>query len=149
MATPRKRPEDKKRTGRPSAYSEEVADLICERLACGESLKRICSDEGMPAQSSVFKWLGENPSFSEKYVRAREAQAEALADEIVDIADGGSADPQRDRLRVEARKWIASKLKPKKYGDKQSFEMSGPEGGPIVQVTRIELVAPSLDDRKD
>lgn len=74
--------------------------------------------------------------FTEQYTRAREAQAEFYADQIVDIADGvlparGDVDVQRDRLRVESRKWVAAKLLPKKYGDKITQEVTGKDGKPI------------------
>ncbi len=113
------------KTGRPSSYSEKIGDDICERLANGESLRRICLTPNYPRQATVFRWLIANETFREQYIRAREAQAETLADEIIDIADGKRAayegtesDVNRDRLAVDARKWVASKLKPKVYGDK-------------------------------
>lgn len=133
--------------GRPSDYSQEVADAICERLVNGESLRAICRDEGMPAISTVFRWLGRHPEFSDQYARAREEQAETLADEIVAISDEvevvAKADGEdvrlaldatavaRNRLRVDARKWVASKLKPKKYGERLAHEHSGPDGEPV------------------
>jgi hypothetical protein len=121
--------------GRPSDYNVEIADAICERLAEGESLRSICADEGMPSKAAVFRWLGKHKAFSDQYARAREEQAEAFADEMVAIsdeqettvkdADGGttmvvfdSTAVARNRLRVDTRKWVASKLKPKKYGDR-------------------------------
>ena len=106
------------------AFSQEIADEICSRLAKGESLRTICGtgrDDFMPGQSTVFKWLGENTEFAKQYAHAREAQAEHYVDEIISIADSPNSetsDAQRDRLRVDARKWVASKLSPKKYGDK-------------------------------
>lgn len=128
-------------TGRKSEYTQEVADTICDRLAEGESLRAICRDEAMPAMSTVFKWLTQQPTFAEQYTRAREEQAEALADEIVAIADEvdvsvkhegedvklalDATSVARNRLRVEARKWAASKLKPKKYGDKVDLNHAG------------------------
>lgn len=131
-------------TGRASEFSQDTADAICERLALGQSLRAICADEAMPAMSTVFKWLGDFPAFSEQYARAREEQAETLADEIVAIADETEVSTKQDgesvtlaldataiarnRLRVDARKWVASKLKPKKYGDKQAVEHSGSVG---------------------
>lgn len=108
--------------GRPSKFTPKLADEICERIANGESLRSICRSEEMPHAGTVCRWLADdNKAFREQYERARDAQADVLADEILDISDGDSddADPQRDRLRVDARKWVASKLKPKKYGDKQ------------------------------
>lgn len=120
--------------GRPSSYTQEMGDRICDRLAEGESLRAICRDDAMPAMSTVFKWLAQNADFAEQYARAREEQADALADEIVAIADETEVRAQgegedvvitldptaiaRNRLRVDARKWVAAKLKPKKYGDK-------------------------------
>lgn len=77
---------------RPSTFTEEVAGLICERLADGESLRSICSQEGMPSKSMVFRWLAANEAFRDQYARAREAQADTLFDEILDIADDGRND---------------------------------------------------------
>ena len=110
-------------TGRPSTYSQEVVGAICERIALGESLRAICRDDAMPAMSTVFKWLTEQPTFSEQYARAREEQAESMADEIVSIADNAE-DAAKARLQIDARKWVASKLKPKKYGDKTTAELT-------------------------
>ena len=124
-----------KKKGRPSLYTDKLASKICRRLAEGESLRAICADKAMPAISTVMGWLfdGNHDEFLEQYARAREAQAEVRADEIVDIADDDTNDftadkdgklvadhehIQRSRLRVDARKWIAAKLLPKRYGDK-------------------------------
>lgn len=126
--------------GRPSGYSQEIADIICDRLSDGESLRTICSGADMPGKSTVFGWLAdpEKEEFRTKYTRAREAQADALFDEMLDIADDGSNDwmekkddeggnigwrengeaLKRSQLRVATRQWMASKLLPKKYGDK-------------------------------
>lgn len=123
--------------GRPSDYTQEVADAICERLIDGQSLRKICLDPDMPNAATVCRWLAkeENEAFREQYAHARDAQADTLADEILDIADDGSNDwmgdkedeegvryngdaVQRSKLRVDARKWLAAKMKPKKYGDK-------------------------------
>lgn len=136
--------------GRPTDYSQELADYICERISDGESLRAICEADNMPNRATVFRWLGKHQEFSDQYARAREEQAESLADEIVSIADqmppltdNGSTDSGHvswQKNRVEARKWVASKLKPKKYGDKVHQEVSGPDGGPIkgLQVTFID-----------
>lgn len=111
--------------GRPSDFTQEVADAICEKLAEGESLRSICYAEDMPACSTVFRWLSLDATFSEQYARARESQADALFDEILSIADEEKDDVQRSRLRVDARKWMAGKLRPKKYGERQEIEHSG------------------------
>ena len=107
-----------KRTGRPSTYSEAVANDICERIALGNSLRSICMGDDMPHMSTVFKWLGQQPTFAENYTRAREAQADAIVDDILDIADDKSLDPNDRRIRIDTRKWLAGKMRPKKYSDK-------------------------------
>ncbi len=121
----KKMPAPKRRkVGRPSLYTEALTAEICRRLAEGESLRAICADKAMPAISTVMGWLfdDKHEGFSAQYARAREAQAELRADEITDIADGvehgASEAVQAARLRVDARKWIAAKLLPKRYGDK-------------------------------
>lgn len=127
---------DKKPQGRPSMYTQELADSICARLAMGESLRTVCLGDEMPSLQTIFNWFRTQEGFVDQYARAKEESADALSDEILDIADDGSNDwmeinkggykttivdqeaVQRSKLRVETRKWIASKLKPKKYGDK-------------------------------
>lgn len=136
------KPEQTRRVGRPSLYSLEVADAICERIVEGESLRSICRDEAMPAISSVFKWLREHSQFADQYAISKAEQAETLAEELIDISDEAeyenievegaivgvrfdSTAVARNRLRVDTRKWIASKLKPKKYGDKVDLNHGG------------------------
>jgi hypothetical protein len=106
---------------RPSEFSQQIADQICERLADGESLRGICAGDEMPNKSTVFRWLAARKEFSDQYARAREEQAETLADEIVEIADDDpgvisrgegdrvevsvdSAAVAHQRLRIDARK---------------------------------------------
>jgi hypothetical protein len=114
--------------GRPSKYSQELAFLICERISEGESLRSICSTPDMPCKAIIFKWLSDKPEFLDQYARAREEQAESMADEIVAIADSVEASDnvavQKARLQIDARKWVASKLKPKRYGDRLDLSSS-------------------------
>lgn len=111
--------------GRPSKYTDEIADEICSRLAHGESLNRICEAEGMPAESRVREWADINrEGFTAKYARARASQAEHYAQEVIDIADGAT-DANLARVRVDARKWVAARLLPRVWGDKQQHEHSG------------------------
>jgi hypothetical protein len=131
--------ESSKLGGRPSSFTQEMAEHICERLAEGESLRSICRDDYFPRQSTVFRWLATNEGFREQYVRARETQADAIADEILDIADEAE-DAAKARVQIDARKWLAGKLRPKVYGDKVSQEISGPNGGPQEVVFKLEEV---------
>lgn len=130
--------------GRPSDYDQETADLICLRLSQGETMISICRDEKMPAQSTVYLWLQKHSEFSEKYARARERQADYFAEQTVAIADETS-DPAKARLQMDARKWFASKVAPKKYGDKITQELSGPDGAPIATSLEISFVSPNAD----
>lgn len=129
--------------GRPEVYTPELANKICTEIATtSKSLRTICLSDDMPSVSTVLKWLKEKKEdFPEQYARAKEEQADYMVEEMIDIADDGSNDLMtitkgqesyevenkevtgRSRLRVDTRKWIASKLKPKKYGEK--IELSG------------------------
>lgn len=127
--------------GRPSAYTKEIGDKICESLAKGKSLNSICKAPDMPDDSTVYRWLlsTQNPDldhFRDNYALAREIQYQRMADELMDIADDGVNDyvlsnskegdlcrvnPEaigRSRLRVDTRKWFMSKVLPK-FKDKQ------------------------------
>lgn len=137
--------------GRPTNYSQELASRLCAELAMGRSLRSVCNDEGMPSTTTVFNWFRIYPEFLEQYTRAKEESADAMAEECLDIADDGTNDYmerldkdgecvgyqvngehiQRSRLRVETRKWLMAKMKPKKYGEKVVQEQTGPNGGPI------------------
>jgi hypothetical protein len=112
-------------TGRPSLYTPELAAELCKRLALGKSLRTVCKDDDMPGITTVFNWLHTHEDFVKQYARAKEEAADALVDEMLDIADDSSDEPQSRRVRVDTRKWIASKLKPKRYGDKIDMTTNG------------------------
>src|SRR5688572_29285293 len=129
--------------GRPSTYSQELADSICEELALGQSMRNVCAAETMPAMSTVFKWLREKPEFSEQYEKAKIEAADAMAEDLLHIADtpmmgeirtikpDGTIEIKQDemlghrRLQVDSRKWLMSKMKPKKYGEKVDVTSGG------------------------
>jgi hypothetical protein len=119
-------------------YPPETRDTILERIASGESLSAICRDDNMPGMSVVFTWLKADKDFSDKYARAREAQADVLFDKILEIADDPKEDPRRSKLRIDARMWAASKLKPKVYGDKieQTHEVGESFGKIVREIVR-------------
>src|SRR5262249_19216088 len=132
--------------GRPSEYSDEIGERLCEALASGQSLRKACEPKDMPSPATVYRWLRGRKDFREQYARAREMQADLLFDEILEIADNTNGDVvevkqgdetvlrpnhanvHRARLQVDARKWVVAKLAPKKYSDTQA------------------LLAPHLDD---
>ena len=136
--------------GRPSIYSQELAEIICNRLIYGEGLRAICRDDDMPHVSTVIDWINKKPEFSAQYAKARELQAELMLDDILEIADDSSKDIvdngmgkvvdhdciQRARLRVDTRKWAMGKMS-RKFGDKIVQEHTGENGTPLKPPTFI------------
>lgn len=114
--------------GRPSTYTEEMGNLICDKLTEGVSLRKLCMQPEFPTASTVYVWLDRFPEFAERYVRAREAATEDMLEDILEIADHPELDPQEKRVRIDTRKWAMGKLKPKKYGDKQTHEIGNKDG---------------------
>jgi hypothetical protein len=144
-------------------YSPELAAAICERLAEGESLRSICTGAGMPTPTAVRRWALEDrgEGFAAMYERARSLGYDAMAEELLECADDGRNDwmvqhgkedagwmangenVNRSRLRVDTRKWLLSKLLPKRFGDKIEQQITGPGGGPLVSpVFNVAFVTP-------
>lgn len=156
-ATPEIAP--KKKMGRPTMYTQQLASLICLRIAEGESLREIVKSEGMPERTTIYEWLLNKPDFANQYTRAREEQADTLADEIIAIADEqpeiipvldkrtgeliehklDNAFLQWQKNRIDARKWTAMKLKPKKYGDRVA--LAGDSESPIKVEAEVQAEA--------
>jgi hypothetical protein len=164
-AKSRRQPSPPGRRGRPSEFSDQIADVICVRIADGEGLRSICQDKAMPDRSTVFRWLAQKREFRDQYARAREAQADLLFDEILEIADNADGDimvvKQQDgstatrvnhenihraKLRVDARKWVVAKLQPKKYGDHHTLLAPNvdEDGKPRVPVINLYGCPPKM-----
>ena len=136
-------------------YTPELGRSICTRIAKGESVITITSEDGMPCEATIYNWLQKHPDFLEEYTRARESQAEHYLDEIIQIADDCTDDVEkimtkegedhrikqsaiaRARLQVDTRKWAMSKLAPKKYGDRMA--LAGDADAPLKVDTKIEI----------
>jgi hypothetical protein len=112
---------------RPSIYTEKLAAEICNRIARGESLRSICKDENMPDRASVHRWLIDKNKreFYDQYESACNIRAENMFDALTEIADNTEGEVQRDRLRVDTRKWYLSKIMPKKFGEKMDVTSDG------------------------
>ena len=131
---------------RPIEEREIIARQVFNEMRQGLSAYKACVKVGLP-QSTLSRWLDEDRSLAEDYARAREELHEFIAAEILAIADApvpstekGGVDPgaiQKQRLQVDARKWLLSKLAPKKWGDK--IEVSGDADNPL-KIERIERV---------
>ena len=157
----------------PAAYDRGIAEAVLAELAAGHSLRKVCAQDGMPAITTFMRWMAEEGEAGDilrkQYARAREAQAETMAEEILAIADeecttvradkhGSRGDDRsgdvevvfdatavaRNRLRVDARKWLLSKMAPKKYGDKIQAEHTGAGGAPIAIASTVTFVQPPV-----
>lgn len=141
--------------GRPCVYTDAAAESICAQLADGLSLRKICSADGMPKESTVRNWVADDVSgFAARYARAREIGYERLAEELLEIADTpligiktktnekGEVETQEAdmiehrRLQVDTRKWMLAKMLPKRYGDK--FAVGGADDLPPIKQQEVE-----------
>jgi hypothetical protein len=147
-----------KTVGRPTIYSESLATQICNLIAEGMSLRKICERPDMPSRPTVFDWIAKYESFSDQYAKAKRDGSIAWAEEILEIADDGTNDYmeslakdgdssagvaayklngeniQRSKLRVDTRKWLLSKIQPKKYGDKVDLNHGVQPDNPITDL---------------
>ena len=130
-------------------YTQDKADEICELIVDGHTIRDICAFEHLPSVKTFFKWLRDHDEFGKQYAHAKEEQAEIMVQEMFSIADDGQNDwydkqlkngetvraldhehVQRSKLRIDTRKWAASKFKPKKYGER--IVHAGDEDAPLT-----------------
>lgn len=134
-------------SGRPSIYSDDIADLICERLACGESLRKICGDDNLPDRVTVIRWLTKNSDFATKYAHAREIQSHVWVDDMHEMAQSipernpvtgaiDAASVTHIRNQVATMQWLAMKLNPKRYGDKINMSHIAQREDPLASLIK-------------
>lgn len=126
--------DDENKVKKPNEYHPVLVDRICEEIAAGRSLNQICkTEEWAPHKSTFYRWIYRHPDVRDKYARAKNTLQEMAAEEILEIAYNATPETYNvARLKVDAHKWVASKLLPKKYGEKQQLEHTGEDGGPLV-----------------
>ena len=127
---------------RPSEYAEATAELVCELIGQGLKLEQICARDDMPAASTIYRWLPEHPEFARRFEYARCANAHRLEDQCLAIADNVAADQpaadaqgggragsyvaiQRDKLRIEIRRWLIRRMSGRRYGARRYLECPG------------------------
>ena len=136
----------KRPVGRPDTpieIQQEIMEKICVGLAEGKSLRRTVKDDGMPDRATVYNWIIKNDELFGQYAKAREAQADTLFDECLDIADENHHDTYIDndgqertnhdviaraKLKIDTRKWMAGKLKSRAYGDSMKVDNTSSDG---------------------
>ncbi len=138
-------------------FTEKVANEVCRRLSLGETLRQISKTPGMPAVATVCDWVRERTEFADQYARARNAGLDMMAEQIIEIADtpavGMNSEADGDgvvtkittkemiehrRLQVDARKWLLSKMRPEKYGDRAAIALTDKDGNNIFPQKSIE-----------
>jgi hypothetical protein len=132
---------ESKKAGRPTLYTPELAEKICELMTMGNSIKSICALEDMPGETTLYRWLTNNTEFLEKYRAAREVQAESFFEEMIREAtdrsgdyfmDGNQPRPNaanvmRSKLIADNLKWVLARMNPKKYGAATELAPSAPQ----------------------
>jgi transposase-like protein len=170
-ASPKAPPKKKtpRKPGRPSRYTNKLADKICKMIAEGQSVRSICAKKDMISMQTFFRWLRENEKFREQYARACEERSYMHAEEIIEIADDATNDYmeqhdesdeltgyklngeniQRSRLRIDTRKWLMSKLNPKVYGDKLDMTTNGNDIGVTLSASQAEQLLNARANSRD
>ena len=143
------RPRELSSRGRHLVFDEAIADKVLDRLANGESLRAICRDVNFPDGSTIRKWLARNADFARQYAYARDEQADTLFDETLHIADNIPLDAtneiiRRAQVQIDTRKWMAGKIRPKKYGD--ALKHNDADGNTVITQT-INIAKLDYDDR--
>ena len=131
-----------------------IVSKVCERMEAGESLRKSCAAEGVKDPTFLL-WVKDNAEFAEQYTRAREAGLHVMAQQIIEISDEQEVEARyqgedvkldlsatavaRNRLRVDSRKWLLSKMLPKVYGDK--LAIGGADDLPPIKTMDDEALA--------
>jgi hypothetical protein len=132
--------------GRPSDFTQEIADLICDEIAKGRSVRDICADSSaefdkIPHERTIYRWLDdpEHAAFRQQYACAREAQADGKFDDAWAIAKAATNETvQVARLQVDTVKWQAARLSPRKYGEKVAHG-GDPDAPPIQTAVTLNV----------
>ncbi|MBV1833065.1 terminase small subunit-like protein [Novacetimonas pomaceti] len=135
--------------GRPTIYTQELADRICELIANGETIRMIVAMHDMPVWSTIWRWQREHPEFSAQYTRAREASAEMLEAEIIDVARTSRPEyAQSTKVLVDTLKWVAARRNRKLLADKEPPAVEGAQTDQTGSVTVrfVKGKAPQTDD---
>lgn len=126
--------------GRPTIYSQELADELCLRIANGKSLNAVCKADDMPSKSLVYIWIANNSEFLDKYREATKQREDFHFDEMLDIADSvepESSEIAKAKLKIDTRKWVLSRMNPRKYGDKPEADEEESNAQPVEVIVNV------------
>jgi hypothetical protein len=147
---PRKKPgEPHKLAGRPSKFTPQIADYICEQIMNGRDVTEICAtDEGMPSRATVYRWTVAHPDFALQCARAREACADLEMYRMKQIAEACTEENVNStRVKLNHLQWRVMKIAPRTYGDKQVTQITGHDGGAVVIHKTIDVRQLDADAR--
>jgi hypothetical protein len=135
--------------GRPSTYSDEVAEIICDRMINGESLVQICADPEMPSRASVYRWMDARPDFEAQCARAREGLAEFELHQLKELADNCTEENVNStKAKLNHHQWRLMKIAPRTFGERIQTALTGADGGAIqIKATTIDARSLSEDMR--
>lgn len=128
-------PKHKNKKGRPTLYSDELANDILDRIANGSNIHKITQLEGYPNRTTIYKWLDKNKDFCNNYTRALEDRAHWRSDRLDQICDdliSGAIDDKKARVLIDVQKWQAGKENPQRYGDKIEKTIKGDKESPVA-----------------
>lgn len=140
--------------GRPTDYTPEIAERICEWLAGGQSLRAFCRQDDTPDLSTICRWVVAHDEFRKQYVSAREAAGYAHADQIMEVVEDlkrGKLDPSTGKAMMDGLKWSAERMAPKTHMPQSLVNHQSPDGSMTPKPTTIELIAKPVpnDDSQD
>jgi hypothetical protein len=126
--------------GRPSTYSDDIAEIICERMINGESFVQICSDPTMPSRATLYRWRAAHPDFDTGCARAREGLADYLVDRIEQMADDTTElNVNSQKVKISVAQWRAEKMAPRIYGPRVNTEVTGNATLNVTHSTTIDV----------
>lgn len=130
-----------------AGYDRDAAARVVAAMlsGTGQSLRQACASKGMPAPSTFLGWVAQDAQLAEQYTRAREVVLEMKSDEIIEIADDLDEDPKSRTVRIDSRKWLLSKLLPRRYGDR--LQLEGSDGAPPIRFEVVRTLRRSDHDR--
>jgi hypothetical protein len=133
--------------GRPSSYTDEVADIICDRMINGENFTQICNDPMMPSRAALYRWRASRPDFDARCARAREALADFLLDKLEAMADATTElNVNSQRLKISVAQWRAEKMAPRTLGPRVNTEITGATVHVQHTTVDVRLLTPEARD---
>lgn len=129
-------PRPKAKMGRPSTFTQERAKEIVDHISGGGHVSKLVEQGIVPNTTTLARWMREHEDFRQAVARAQEERAELWADQLIEIADLDE-DPQRARVRIEARWKVIGSLLYRRYGVKQQVDINQNINVAVIQAEQL------------